>query len=204
MKHSLVTEDYLAVEKIQDRNWNYFVEKVLTFSENATVESNEKSFLLDTKENVVILKKTYKNLYNKTSKNISRTLMKMPFDFAKKVKDDLMRENFNESNFLNLDTWVNFYFKQGRFPGNNDLTILPQTDLPEYIDQLSVEVSPVELCKKFGQGDTKCLASFHAIVALFLNYGGNLKTALSKENDTILMNFTFLGELVFYFLEKSI
>ena len=141
----------------------------------------------------------------------------MPFDFGKKVKDDLMRENFNESNFLNLDTWVNFYFKQGRFPGNNDLTILPQTDLPEYIDQLSVEVSPVELYKKFGQGDTKCLASFHAIVALFLNYGGNLKTAkkaieewknnltfqaLSKENDTILMNFTFLGELVFYFLEK--
>ena len=141
----------------------------------------------------------------------------MPFDFAKKVKDDLMRENFNESNFFNLDTWVNFYFKQGRFPGNNDLTILPQTDLPEYIDQLSVEVWPVELYKKFGQGDTKCLASFHAIIALFLNYGGNLKTAkkaieewknnltfqaLSKENDTILMNFTFLGELVFYFLEK--
>ena len=39
----------------------------------------------------------------------------MPFIFAKKVKDDLMRENFSESDFLELDAWVSFYFKQGRF-----------------------------------------------------------------------------------------
>ena len=217
VKHSLVTEDYLAAEKIQDRNWNYFVEKVLSLSENATVESSEQSFLLDTKENVVILKKTYESLYNKISKNFATTLIKMPFIFAKKVKNDLMRENFSESDFLELDTWVNFYFKQGRFPGNNDLTILPQTDLPPVVDQLSVEISPVDLYKKFGQGDTKCLTPFQGIVALFLNYGGDLNIAkkameewknnltfqaLSKENDKVFMNFSFLGELVFYFLQK--
>ena len=54
IKHSVVTEDYLAAEKIQDRNWKYFVESTLAFSENATVSSDKKSFLLDTKENVEI------------------------------------------------------------------------------------------------------------------------------------------------------
>ena len=88
----------------------------------------------------------------------------MPFIFAKKVKDDLMRENFSEFDFLELDTWVNFYFKQGRFPGNNDLTILPQTDLPPVVDQLSVEISPVDLYKKFGQGDTKCLTGDSCVI----------------------------------------
>ena len=83
----------------------------MSLSENATVESSEQSFLLDTKENVAILKKTYESLYNKISKNFATTLIKMPFIFAKKVKDDLMRENFSESDFLELDAWVNFYFK---------------------------------------------------------------------------------------------
>ena len=140
-----------------------------------------------------------------------------------RIEDRLYRLKYekpdkkSESDFLELDTWVNFYFKQGRFPGNNDLTILPQTDLPPVVDQLSVEISPVDLYKKFGQGDTKCLTSFQAIVALFLNYGGDLNIAkkameewknnltfqaLSKENDKVFMNFSFLGEVVFYFLQK--
>ena len=29
VKHSVVTEDYIAIEKIQSQNWQYFVESVL-------------------------------------------------------------------------------------------------------------------------------------------------------------------------------
>ena len=29
VKHSIVTEDYIATEKIQSQNWQYFVESVL-------------------------------------------------------------------------------------------------------------------------------------------------------------------------------
>ena len=215
IKHSVVTQDYLAAEKIQDRNWKYFVESVLAFSQKATVSSDEKSFLLETKENVEILKKTYEKLYNQISKNLTSTLDKMPFDLFKNIEDDLLRENYGKSDLKNLDSWVSFYFKQGRFPGNSNLTILPQSAIPKTIDQLTVEVSPVKLYRKFGNSETKSLVSFQAIVALFLHFGGDALTAkrameewknnltfqaLSKENDKVTMQFDYLAKIVFYFL----
>ena len=216
VKHSVVTQDYIAAEQIQDRNWKYFVESLLSFSQNATDKAYEKIFLLDTKENALILKKTHEKLYNQIAKHFNTTLNKMPFDLFKEIKYDFMRENYGTNDLTNLDNWVSFYFKHGRFPGNGDLTILPQTQLPKLTDQLSVEVSPVELYKKFGNGDAKSLVSFQAVVALFLYYGGkaiiakramdewkeNLTfQALSKENNEITMKFDYLTEIVFYFLK---
>ena len=64
IRHSVVTQDYIAAEQIQDKNWKYFVESLLSFSQNATDKEYQKSFLLDTQENVLILKKTYETLYN--------------------------------------------------------------------------------------------------------------------------------------------
>ena len=58
IKHSIVTKDYVAAEEIQDKNWKYFAESILSFSQNATDKEYQKSFVLDTQENVVILKKT--------------------------------------------------------------------------------------------------------------------------------------------------
>ena len=80
---------------------------------------------------------------------------------------------------------------------------------------MSVEVSPIELYKKFGNGDAKSLVSFQAIVALFLFYGGESIVAkramddwkenlpfqvLSKENTEQTMKFEKLASIVFYFL----
>ena len=167
IKHSVVTQDYIAAEQIQDKNWKYFVESLLPFSQNATDKQYQKSFLLDTQENLVILKKTYEKLYNQISKQFNTTLNKMPFDLFKEIKDDFIRENYGVNDLTNLDNWVSFYFKHGRFPGNGDLTILPQTQLPKLIDQLSVEVSPVELYKKFGNGDAKSLVSSKQLLHYF-------------------------------------
>ena len=215
IKHSVVTQDYIAAEQIQDKNWKYFVESLLSFSQNTTDKEYQKSFLLDTQENLVILKKTYEKLYNQISKQFNTTLNKMPFDLFKEIKGDFIWENYGVNDLTNLDNWVSFYFKHGRFPGNGDLTILPQTQLPKLIDQLSVEVLPVELYKKFGNVDAKSLVSFQAVIALFLYYGGEsiiakramgewkgnlIFQALSKENDKITMKFDYLAEIVFYFL----
>ena len=217
IKHSVVTEDYLAAEKIQDRNWKYFVESTLSFSENATASSDQKSFLLDTKENVEILKRTYTQLYNQIEKNLIQMLEKMPFDLFRNIEDDLLREGYPKKDFKNLDTWVSFFFKQGRFPGNNNLTILPQSSLPQTIDPLSVEVSPLELYKKFGNTDAKSLVSFQAIVALFLYYNGNVLIAkrameewknnltfqaLAAEKNKQQMQFDYFSKIVFRFIES--
>ena len=216
IKHSTVTQDYVATEKIQDKNWKYFVESILSFSENATDKEYQKSFVLDTQENVLILKKTYANLYNQISKQFNKTLNKMPFDLFKEIEDDFRREKYEIEDIKNLDNWVSFYFKHGRFPGNENLRILPQTQLPNLINPLSVEVSPIELYKKFGNGDAKSLVSFQAIIALFLYYGGESIVAkramdewkenltfqvLSKENTEQTMKFEKLASIVFYFLK---
>ena len=144
-------------------------------------------------------------------------LKKMPFDLYSEIENDFLRENYEINDVKNLDSWVSFYFKHGRFPGNNDLTILPQTSLLPIVDQLSVEVSPVQLYEKFKNTDSKNLVSFQAIVALFLYYGGEKLTAkraidgwkknlnfqpLSKENDNIIMHFDKFTDIVLHFLKE--
>ena len=219
IKHSVVTEDYIAGEKIQDKSWKYFVESVLNFSEkpNSNSSENDQSFLVDTKENIEILKKTYDELFRQIEKNQIEMLQNMPFDFFKDIENDLRRELYLEEDFLKLDTWIAFYYKLGRFPGEQELTILPQSAKPKTIDPLSTEVSPLELYKKFGKTSSKNIASFQAIVALFLYYGGNALTAkrameewknnltfqtLSAENDKQQMRFDKLSDIVLYLLEE--
>ena len=191
--------------------------KLLLFSENAINASEKENFLLDTKENLLILKKKHDQLYNQIAKNFNEMLKKTPFDLYSEIENDFLRENYEINNVKNLDSWVSFYFKHGRFPGNNDLTILPQTSLPSVVDQLSAEVSPVQLYEKFKNTDSKNLVSFQAIVALFLYYGGEKITAkramdewkenltfqaLSKENDNIIMHFDKFTDIVLHFLKE--
>ena len=144
-------------------------------------------------------------------------LDKMTFDLFRNIEDDLLREGYPKKDFKNLDTWVSFFFKQRRFPGNNSLTILPQRSMPKTIDPLSVEVSPLELYKKFGNTDAKSLVSFQAIVALFLYYDGNILIAkrameewknnltfqtLTAENNKQEMQFDYFSKIVFHFKES--
>ena len=221
IKHTVVTEDYIAGEKIQDKSWKYFVESVLSFSEkpNSNSSQNDQNFLVDTKENIEILKKTYDQLFMQIEKNQIKILQDMPFDFFEDIENDLRREQYLEEDFFKLDTWISFYYKLGRFPGDQELTILPQSSKPKTIDPLSTEVSPLELYKKFGKTSSKNIASFQAIVALFLYYGGNALTAkrameewknnltfqtLSAENDKQQMKFDKLSNIVLYLLEEFV
>ena len=221
IKHSVVTEDYIAGEKIQDKSWKYFVESVLNLSEkpNSNSSENDQNFLVDTKENIEILKKTYDELFRQIEKNQIEMFQNMPFDYFKDIENDLRREKYLEEDFLKLDTWISFYYKLGRFPGEQELTILPQSSKPKTIDPLSTEVSPLELYKKFGKTSSKNIASFQAIVALFLYYGGNALTAkrameewknnltfqtLSAENDKQQMKFDKLSNIVLYLLEEFV
>ena len=39
----------------------------------------------------------------------------MPFDLFKEIEDDFRREKYEINNITNLDEWVSFYFKHGRW-----------------------------------------------------------------------------------------
>ena len=103
VKHTTVTEDFIAAEQVQDKNWKYFVEKLLSFPENAINSSQKENFLLDTKENLLILKKTHDQLYNQIAKNFNEMLNKMPFDLYSEIENDFLRENYEIDGVKDLD-----------------------------------------------------------------------------------------------------
>ena len=65
VKHSVVTEDYIAIEKIQSQNWQYFVESVLEAcrrkNSGETVYQHQSKLIKASIENVTIANKTYKS-----------------------------------------------------------------------------------------------------------------------------------------------
>ena len=63
IKHSKVTDDYNAVEEIENQNWQYFIEHVIEVCKSKEIVSTIKKsedFLLATVENVTMAKKSNK------------------------------------------------------------------------------------------------------------------------------------------------
>ena len=78
-----------------------------------------------------------------------------------------------EDSHLQLDSWIVFYFKFGRFPGLQNLPRFLRTGMP---------ILPVDLYKKFAGTDTKALVSIHALAALNIHLGGNKNHKLHLAN----------------------
>ena len=119
IKHSKVTDDYIAAEKIQNQNWQYFIEGVLEVCKakevGSTIRKSE-DFLLNIVENVTIAKKSYETFYNLVERNLYSTMQNLLIDERDKIKEGFLKENFWAENVVaNLDCWVSFYFKHGRF-----------------------------------------------------------------------------------------
>ena len=172
IKHSVVTQDYIAAEEIQNKDWKYFVESVLKSSIEPKEKESVKRFQLDALENITIVKKTYEKLYNTVAKSFFSTLQKLPFEERENISDDFARENSDLNNSESLDNWVAFYYKFGRFPGSQELVILPQIQTPDLIGSTSIGLSPIDLYKKFHTGERKGLVSLQALAALFIHFGG--------------------------------
>lgn len=63
IKHSSVTDDYIATEKIQNQKWKYFLESVLEVCKAKEIGISVKKpqkLLLDNVENITIVKKIRK------------------------------------------------------------------------------------------------------------------------------------------------
>ena len=83
-----------------------------------------------------------------------------------------MRENFDLNDAESLHSWVAFYCKFGRFPGSQELVILPQIQVPNVLSSYAIGLSPIDLYKKFYHGETEGLVSLRALAALLIHFGG--------------------------------
>ena len=136
---------------------------------------------------------------------------KLSIEERDKIKEDFLRENFWAENVVtDLDCWIAFYFRHGRFPGSQKLISILQEKLLFFL-RTDMPISPVDLYKKFSGTDAKTLVSIHALAALNIHFGRNkyisqgvlgkyLKNltyqALSQEYDKIFMSFREMGSLV--------
>ena len=130
IKHNKVTNDYIAAEQIPNQNWQYFIERVIEVYKSkeicSTIKKSEE-FLLTTVENVTIAKKSYETFYNVIEINFYSTMNKLSLDERDQIEDDFLRKNsLWEGLVLELDSWIAFYLKQGKFPGSQKLIPIPK------------------------------------------------------------------------------
>ena len=214
VKNSVVTDDYIATEETQNQNQQYFVESVLEVCKaqeiGKTIRKPQANLLIDTAENVTIVKKTYQSLYKYLEQNLYLTVENLSSEEFAEIKDDFNRENFWAKHVVHeLDCWIAFFFSKGRFPGSQKLIMLPQADIPDFV-KIETPLSLIDLYKKFKAIGAKAVASIQAIAALNIHLGGDRDVskkalteflrnltfqALSKETDDILLSSEHAGNL---------
>ena len=180
VKHSVATDDYIAIEEIQSQNRQYFVESVLdacrTNSVGEKINIKQPRLLMNSVENITICKKTYNTLFNQIAQNLSFTIKNLPADEMTEINKDLQRENFsaNIETIDLLDCWCDFFFAKGRFQGSQELIMVPQAEIPKFVRTKTV-LSPTDLYQKFEATDAKALVSIQAFAAPDIYLRGNIE-----------------------------
>ena len=70
IRHSTVTDNYLAGEEIQNQNWQYFIERTIEACKSKEEIKPGEEFLLTTVENTTILKTLMKLFIYRTKKSL--------------------------------------------------------------------------------------------------------------------------------------
>ena len=144
--HSVVTDDETALEILQSKNWQYFIERILEFCQSnnggelTQLASAKKNKIIENSvENLTIRKSLYINFYNQIASNLSDALRNLPSNELDEIDKDLRLNYF----FIDFDNGSNqdeimsaysyFYHVLGRFPGKLDLIIIPKPDTPAFM-----------------------------------------------------------------------
>ena len=137
IRHSVVTNNYLAAEEIQNQNWQYFIEWVIEVCKSKEAVTSIKpteEFLLTTVENVTIAKKAYETFFNINQRNFNLTIRRISVDEQNRIKEDLLSKHYWwEHTLTDLDSWITFYYHFGRFTGSDNFTNVPHVNLPSYL-----------------------------------------------------------------------
>ena len=166
-------------------------------------------------ENITICKQTCQNFYDQISLYLTNIIRNLPADETNEIDRDLQRNNyFGNMNALSdhniLDTFCDFFQNHGRFPGSQELIILPRPEIPNFIKTQKI-ISTNELYQKFSTTNVRGLVVIQSIAALNIYFGGRLKTskqalaeflhnmshqALNKNNDLIVIQFDRTANLI--------
>ena len=218
-----MTDNETALEILQSKNWQYFIERTLELCQTNNggeltqlVSAKEIEIIYNSVENLIICKSLYTNFYNKIASSFSDALRNLPPNELDEIDKDLRLNyvffDFDSENNRDeiMSAYSYFYHVLNRFPGKLDLIIIPKPDTPEFI-KTDVIISPNQLYEKFRGTDAKGLVSVQVLAALNTYLGGDIELsrktmteflhnmlmqALNRENGNILLDFENITNLV--------
>ena len=98
VRHSETIDDDFALDIIQNKNWQYFIEKLLEICQSnnsGTLANNlnvkEIKIIQNSIENITIFKQCCFNFYKQTSQNLGNTITNLPPDELDEIDRDLQR-----------------------------------------------------------------------------------------------------------------
>ena len=124
LRHSIIANEEYALETLQNRNWSYFIKKLIYFSNNdlddelfQDGEYDEGKSLVDqTFKNLNYCKQIYENVFDDLAYFFQRKLKETRNIFVEKMEEDLAREIFyqkkikkQENSFFLSEILINFF-----------------------------------------------------------------------------------------------
>ena len=226
VKHTKVSADDYALKKLQDRNWPYFVNRIIEFSQGVydsndiiTTDAEEVNILNNTRANFEITKNLYNELLTAVGINLHEYFINLDIDIAEKQKidTDLINNNYytwdpHEVHIQTriLATYRDFFYDTGRFPGRNTLIHVPMADMPSFINS-NDWISPRSLYETYLGRDMQGLTSVQFLAAFNRFLGGDREVsrnamseffhnlswqALTNDNDSVKIKFEAITEFV--------
>ena len=162
VRHGVVLNDETALEILQNKNWQYFIERMLEVCQsnsggglNQLVNAKEVKIIENSVENLTICcKQLYINFHNQIASSLAEAIRNLPPNELHETDRDLELNYFfidsnnekNEEEIMNAYRY--FYHALGRFPGKLYLVIIPKPDTPKFIKTDEI-ISPNQLYENF-------------------------------------------------------
>ena len=205
IRHSQLTNDYLAAAEIQNQDWQYFIERILEVSTQPNSINPQEAFLKNTIENITVAKKIYKMLFDTIANNFNLIIPDLSAEKIQDISEHFYLKKYSYSQSVtDLNDWVSFYYSYGKFPGSSqELITIPYAKNPYFL-KTDEHLSPAVLHQKFYNSDLLGLSSFQALCALNIYLGGSKEVsglayseflqnmtyqALTQENDSVQLSF---------------
>ena len=162
LRHSQITEDEFALNKLQNINWPKFIETLISYS-NEDIQYEEirgvdkRNIANRTIKELNRCKREYNLAFISVGKHLMETLRNMHPEDLRKIEEDLKRVVYYEGNLLNISnsTYVlnlvnRYFFETGSFPTETSFVYVVEGFTPLFIKS-NAKISPRALHEKFNR-----------------------------------------------------
>ena len=138
LRHSQISDDEFALEKLQSKSWSYFVESLIEISNDDikygdVIKTEAESYVIDkTIDNLDYCKDTFNRVFNDIAINLKSTLEHMQRRDVEKIQDKLGTKVFGAIDIIDnpnvtevLQLLSRYFLKTGTFPTGKKSCLCP-------------------------------------------------------------------------------